>query len=38
VVNARDAQVALEVVHEKVLGIPLHEEKEQVFVKGPWLY
>lgn len=38
VINAKDAQVALEVIHEKVLGIPSHEEKENAFAKGPWLY
>lgn len=38
VVNVRDAQAAMEVVHEEVLGIPRHEEKENALVKGPWLY
>lgn len=38
VINAKDAQVALSVIHEKVLGIPSHEEKENAFAKGPWLY
>jgi aspartate kinase len=38
VLNAHDAQVAMEVVHEKVLGIPRHEEKENALVTGPWLY
>lgn len=38
VINAKDAQVALEVIHEKVLGIPSHVEKENAFAKGPWLY
>lgn len=38
VVKAEDVQLALEVVHDKVLGIPRHEEKENAFAKGPWLY
>ncbi|KAH7385399.1 aspartate kinase [Phaeosphaeria sp. MPI-PUGE-AT-0046c] len=38
VVSAQDVQLALEVVHEKVLGIPRHEEKENAFARGPWLY
>jgi hypothetical protein len=38
VVNAEDAQRALEVVHESVLKIPRHGEKENAFAKSPWLY
>ncbi|CAO2654514.1 Nn.00g112470.m01.CDS01 [Neocucurbitaria sp. VM-36] len=38
VINAQDAQLATEVIHEHVLKIPLHKEQENAFVKGPWLY
>ncbi|ORY15439.1 aspartate kinase [Clohesyomyces aquaticus] len=38
VVKARDALLAMEVVHTNVMRIPLHSEQENTFIKGPWLY
>lgn len=38
VVKDEDAILAMEVVHAKVMRIPLHVEQENAFIKGPWLY
>ncbi|KAH8723717.1 aspartate kinase [Phaeosphaeriaceae sp. PMI808] len=35
VIKGKDAQLAMEAVHENVVGIPRHEERENAFVKGP---
>ncbi|KAH7084123.1 aspartate kinase [Paraphoma chrysanthemicola] len=38
VVRASEAQLAMQVIHEKVLKISPYEERENAFAKGPWLY
>ncbi|KAH7071840.1 aspartate kinase [Paraphoma chrysanthemicola] len=38
VVKASEAQLAMQVIHEKVLNISPYEERENAFAKGPWLY
>ncbi|KAF2788399.1 aspartate kinase [Melanomma pulvis-pyrius CBS 109.77] len=38
VVKAQDALLATQVVHTNVMRIPLHSERENSFIRGPWLY
>ncbi|KAJ9145021.1 Aspartokinase [Pleurostoma richardsiae] len=38
VIRAEDAILGMNVIHGKVLKIATHWEKENSFIKGPWLY
>ncbi|KAF2710745.1 aspartate kinase [Pleomassaria siparia CBS 279.74] len=38
VVKAQDSLLALHAIHSNVMRIPLQSEKENSFIRGPWLY